>query len=521
MEEIDIIGPFLGPVSPTEINILIALPKESGINNLECTVCTDNGISFIVSAEPTETLFRVFKFNFANLPLNMKFRYKFHSNGKSLDLQGGLTEDDCIFFTREEIQKDSSFILLSCNNPFASNNIVAGWGMWDRLLSVVTESNSVGLILLAGDQVYCDEVEIKYSKLVTEVLDKQELRNQLVQMFINQYIKFWGNLSLRKVLARVPSLAMWDDHDITDGWGGRTEFYEEEGNALAKIWCDYFEVAQEAFRNYQSSRNPNTGNFGTTVETSFFDWGKSRFYLLDFRSEKNSKNKQLWSKDHERQFFKSLLEIPDAITDVYMVFPVVPFRSDPKDEEVVAEVSLCLYNARKEGKKKLNDDNCRWYKKLYYKFAIALADWKGIGDLTDDLEDSLTSLVNIDTFKRIMKELWDLKRRNKEVVILSGDIHTAGMSEFLYYEESQLIMSIPQIVSSPIAYEPMERKIEGGTSSVREVPLNVEGKVTARNIAYFPDRNFARVFIQESEKQRLWFYLESHNVPVKFHLDFT
>ena len=76
--------------------------------------------------------YRNYTFNFVNLDPAHQYSYKFYFNNEQLDLGEGLTYDDCCFRTPEFVEGDC-FILLSCNNPYETNEGGgAGFAMWDK-----------------------------------------------------------------------------------------------------------------------------------------------------------------------------------------------------------------------------------------------------------------------------------------------------------------------------------------------------------------------------------------------------
>ena len=73
--------------------------------------------------------------------------------------------------------------------------------------------------ILAGDQIYADARE-------AELLKEQDLRKRQ-ELYLGVYQKFWDNIYYRKVLCSLPAYLMWDDHEITDGWGSREDSFAD------------------------------------------------------------------------------------------------------------------------------------------------------------------------------------------------------------------------------------------------------------------------------------------------------
>ncbi|QPO11812.1 MULTISPECIES: alkaline phosphatase D family protein [unclassified Thalassospira] len=108
------------------------------------------------------------------------------------------------------------------------------------------------LLLHGGDQIYadgvweCDEDIIAWDKagrserLATAFSDV--MRDAVLKFYLDHYLAIYGQPQIRHMLARVPSLMMWDDHDIFDGWGSHKKWFQ--GSAVAK---GMFDCARQAF----------------------------------------------------------------------------------------------------------------------------------------------------------------------------------------------------------------------------------------------------------------------------------
>lgn len=83
-----------------------------------------------------------------------------------------------------------------------------------------------------------------------------------------KYRNQWGEAFFREFVARVPSLMMWDDHEIRNDWSsGQTGLYLQ---------------ARPAFNAYQGSPNPRPRVAGATYFT--YRAGPADFYVMDTRS---------------------------------------------------------------------------------------------------------------------------------------------------------------------------------------------------------------------------------------------
>lgn len=158
---------------------------------------------------------------------------------------------------------DLSVAYTSCNGqeigdldrPVASRN-----ALW-RQLAERNDRAPIHLLLQGGDQIYADEVVEAHDltrdwpDVTRRKLDKAErddLRAALDRMFFLRYAHQSAQPGYAAVAARIPSLAMWDDHDICDGWGSLPSDLLD---------CDIgkclFDAARAAFLMFQMGHAPD------------------------------------------------------------------------------------------------------------------------------------------------------------------------------------------------------------------------------------------------------------------------
>lgn len=541
-----VIGPFIGPRGPKSVRIVIALPDGISIQELCCRIEGPDGFVTERSSAPTSDLFRVFTFDVDNLPSDGRHKYCFQIGDQLLDLQGGLLPEDCFFRPPGDCGEDDTFVLASCHDPFqtAKGSADEGWAMWEKLFELVDAGSSIRLLILGGDQLYNDRVETGY-------LGKEP--DSLRRAFIENYHRYWSYPAYRKVLARIPSIAIWDDHDITDGWGGRPESFS--GDEFKPQWEAYFSIAKEAYVAYQASRNPQSFvGPPDEVFTFRYDWGANRFFLLDLRTQKNSKKSRVMSDTHERAFVDSLSAADEHIKSVFVLSPVVPFRCNIGVDNRLTIFSRYLFGLdwwlKKNPRFFISFSTASGVSGLWGLLALYLHDLPiftlsemtaaiflllalpkivlmipDLPTLTDDFEDSLTSECNRATFRRLLDRMFQVRRESgRKVVLMSGDIHACGMSEMIERDGS-LVVTIPQVVSSPMAYKPMPKAVEGFTTTTSEMILDsgIERDVFARNVFYTSKRNFAQIFpsrIHNDESASILFHIEGHRIPLAMPAQF-
>lgn len=471
------IGPRIGFKSASTLRIMLALPFNIEIHQITLNLYDENkAFLFSAKTDSCNSQFNVFYFDLTELTPRQKYFYEFTVDSKILSITN-LNTDDLFFYSPDGLQ-DQNFCLLSCNNPFEFKEKKHDkYNMW-KILDESTDRKTTGLIIYGGDQVYNDCIEEKVLNINRNTgLTIVEKRTQSLKLIIENYYSFWESKHIKRLHAQIPSLMMWDDHDITDGWGGRLDSFE--GAEFKNEWQKFFEYAREAFSKFQTICNPDT--FVKSAFSSFLDIGDKRFYLLDLRSEKNIAKSRLISDEHLIQFFSTFDSMPENIRHIFILSPVVPVRINPVLEEQIENSSKMFFSIRN-------------YLKANHPKISKLITKTQLADLSDDISDGLTSKINNPTFLKILNFLYLNVLKNKKVTFITGDIHIGGLSEIIFIDK-KFNYVIPQIVSSPIGYQPMATSVKNQTTEDEEIILSSSDDLTiiARNIKYVSQRNFSKI----------------------------
>ncbi|MDF9304666.1 alkaline phosphatase D family protein [Tritonibacter mobilis] len=113
------------------------------------------------------------------------------------------------------------------------------------------------LLLQGGDQIYADEATEGHP-LSEDWPDKagrprnaeelKDLADHLRLRFAERYVQALFGEAPSWIMARVPTLAIWDDHDICDGWGSlyRSKTHSEVGQCLYAVAREMYLLFQHA-----------------------------------------------------------------------------------------------------------------------------------------------------------------------------------------------------------------------------------------------------------------------------------
>ena len=153
------------------------------------------------------------------------------------------------------------------------------------------------LLLQGGDQLYADPIWRKVPALSEwrwlpwrkrrAAPFTPEMAEAVADFYFESYRRLWEQPQLAPVLASVPSLMMWDDHDILDGWGS----YGVELKdclVLQGIWS----AAREHFALFQLATQPDELPEGFMAQNGqHFGWayriGEIGLIAPDLRSERS------------------------------------------------------------------------------------------------------------------------------------------------------------------------------------------------------------------------------------------
>ncbi len=112
------------------------------------------------------------------------------------------------------------------------------------------------LLLQGGDQIYADEILDAHpltrawadgrGKGVMTAGEAAAVADALRRAFFRLYLSVLGQPETSWLMARIPSLAMWDDHDICDGWGSlpRARLDSPVGRSLLAAAREHFLLFQ-------------------------------------------------------------------------------------------------------------------------------------------------------------------------------------------------------------------------------------------------------------------------------------
>ncbi|HYO52635.1 alkaline phosphatase D family protein [Archangium sp.] len=353
--------------------------------------------------------------------------------------------------------------LVSCNGGYMVSDPFRRHAMWKRLAEVVA-AGEVDLLLHLGDQIYADHIRESWQRGDLDdylTPGNEELMQRLRESFRDLYFDTWQRPELAAVLGSVPSLMMWDDHDIFDGWGSHDEVTPADQA--------FFEAARTAFEEFQGRLNPPrfSDSFG-------FGWVSNGigFLVLDGRSHRSWKEQTIVGRKQWAETDAWLeAQVGAGLERLFVITGVPPLHAK------VAAASKLL-------------------EKL------------GLTSFLGDVRDSWMAPNNAEELRKLLNRLFEFRKRSPgtEVTLLGGDVHVGTTARLrsrmpFHKRDDSDQPEITQVVSSGIGSEPpnglIRQVVEFGigseqvdiyqdlfTGRLLELPGNPDGRVLFR-------RNFA------------------------------
>jgi hypothetical protein len=292
--------------------------------------------------------------------------------------------------------------------------------VWGQLAKVHAQS-PFHLLLQGGDQIYADMVwkEIEPLKAWQRQPRRKRLHTSMTPeaieaiatFYFERYCRIWSQPELAPVLASIPSLMMWDDHDIFDGWGSWPPALQAcpVYQSLWKSARDHFALFQQGSRPDQSPTgigDPDGRHFGWA-----FKLGTIGIIAPDLRS--NRTRRRMMDDVSWRWFETALTNLADCRH--VLVVSTVP----------VANIDLS------------------WIERIL--FWLPRQSY-----FQDDLRDQWQSYAHREEWRRLLQVLFDFSAQHQiRLSILSGEIHLAALGLLQRGD-----ICIHQLTSSGIVHPP-------------------------------------------------------------------
>jgi hypothetical protein len=354
------------------------------------------------------------------------------------------------------------------------------YAMWEKLLCMHKE-HPFSVLLMGGDQVYADSAwtvipTLKdWNALTIEEKVKRKatkpMIEQLDRFYSELYCDRWQQPLVAEALACIPTVMMWDDHDIFDGWGSFPKKLQE-----CDVFSAIYDAAAKHFDLFQlRSIVHNQSSISSLKPASHYSLGfkfrEHTILALDNRSERSIE--QVMSKTQ----WADLNSFLDTVS---------------KDDLLLLTAVPVVYRDFS-----------------FVEKAFDATPWEE--ELSDDLKDHWRSREHQGERARlIMRLLANTRSRKGRTIILSGDVHVGSLGIIKDTTET-VPVNLHQVVSSGIVH-PAPTNIEWmgilATTNDRSEKLDENGHICIDMLkafgagTYFRTRNF--VTLEKGTDKKLW-----------------
>lgn len=380
--------------------------------------------------------------------------------------------------------------LTSCNGGHWVSSDTRRYVLWHRLRQEI-DAGRVDLVIHCGDQVYADALREEFARdLRSRALSaaRADAMDHLRAEYRRLYVKAWSEREVRDVLHACPSIMMWDDHEIYDGWGS------SDSDRLPGARA-YFEAARAAFTEFQACNNPpdkDPGSFGCG-----FVLGGLGVLMLDARSHRAYWDGVILG-EAQWAWIDTWLSrsVGQGMRWLYVVAGVPPVHADLGWVLALSELSP--------------------------------------GGGSSNLRDWWTAKNNLDECHRLLDRLFAFERdHGVPVTILSGDVHVGTVGRIrsnvpTHATTGHLRPVIHQVVSSGIAspgpgwvLARLQRWLMGnGKVSLFRGDIRGDLEPMPGGARFIRDRNFAILEADAVSAQTLHvrFFVEGRSEPLDLTL---
>lgn len=318
-------------------------------------------------------------------------------------------------------------------------------------LAAEHERRPFHLLIQGGDQLYADSIWTVIPSLAEwrRLSWRRRLRapftpamaKGLADYYDTRYRWLWSQRELRPLLATIPSLMMWDDHDIFDNWGS----YEAELQACP-VFQGIWSIAREHFAIFQLGARaddlpPGFGDRGGAR----FDWafriGPTGIVAPDLRSERT--RRQVMGEAGWRFLNAALEEMGECRHLLFVsTVPVVHAYLSP-----VEHILRAL---------------------------------PGRQNLLGDLRDQWRSFRHREEWLRLLRLLFDFSTRTRaQVTVLSGEIHLGALGRI-----DHGAVAIHQLTASGVVNVPPPALATVALDLISRRPSAVAPGVTLRMLPF-------------------------------------
>jgi phosphodiesterase/alkaline phosphatase D-like protein len=407
----------------------------------------------------------------------------------------------CAFFSCNGLSEGKGWATL--DRPFA---------LWEEMRRQQEQDAGFHVLIGGGDQLYTDSLWytnpalVRFQKLSREQRQRSSipdgLEAELLRDYVEVYRERWNEHGIGPLLARVPGLFTWDDHDIMDGWGSLEDL---QGSPTLRALYSAAALVFEAFQlgvlrsDVKARREPGAAHYFQAITFS----GEAcdlDVVMLDLRSGRTSRGLSNGKVDHT-----ILSDEQWRAFDTWRKEHAVRAaeRNRPRHVLVVSSIPI-----------------------VFMRFRPGIESGAALVDKRDDLLDQWESGIHRGERTRLMMNLFELAKDSCcAVTVLSGDSHVASRAlirsrNMRHLHPGHAEVYLEQVTSSGIVHPPPSvLELMGMRALANDVPEDLPGHLRTELLPvggdlYLRERNWLSLrFAQgkEGRSPKLWLKWEAEH----------
>jgi len=510
------LGPLLGIEGDYQYSLMVLLDEDVEIGELRLITTIQDSVvnhDFSVKEKTLNYHFYRFSFDVSKSQSSYPVSYSVELNGQRLENGTGNARWEFVVPGEKTVPKVG---FASCNGDdkrLPDKMTEDDFVMWDRLIKAHNQEEfdySFHCLLLGGDQIYADPIwdnvgyfsdhnllGRKSSKTIAAHTiassDMQSFRHQVEKFYEDLYVGCWSRPEVSKVLASIPSMMMWDDHDIFDGWGSYPDALQQ-----CEIFVTIFSIAKKYFELFQIRSNQNASLISTDHFSQRVSFRNYEILVLDNRSHRtpdqimsDSQYSKLEAINHDGLFSAC----PSSLQPQRVLLFVVP-----------VPIAHLNYKKRAEGW-------LAWFSKNNFRKS-----------LDDDALDHWDHHRHEGEQKKLIDLIYAFGDEHdpKYVHIVSGDVHSAGAGRIERTTSEPRYVN--QLISSAIVYKPigklLQRFVHWASEDITDIPgyrVRVDRFGIGENApANIYERNFGFLYKGDGLGTKFYLILEHNQEDYKW-----
>lgn len=345
-----------------------------------------------------------------------------------------------------------SFGFSSCNQPFENGpngtlSVHPVAGIYPAIAHLL-QRRQARFMMLMGDQIYSDGVKGIHLREDSRRREPPPSERELRDTYRLLYRGYFNERGFRTLLEAVPSLMIWDDHDISDNWGSYLDW--EDGDEIL------FRAADAAYREYQHLHHVGARVDDQAPYHQCYWFGDVGFFILDLRGVRDYREGRILGEGQWQDLDRFLEEAADRDAGTVFIVASIPVVHHAPYFIRLTEWLPFLIGA---------DIRDRW--------------------AADPIEHEREALLD-----RLFE--WQAARPRRQAIVLSGDVHAGAAFRIRRRHGPGTVL---QWTSSPLTTRPSIVELVANRAGTRFVNLG-DDVYHAERRALLPTNNVGLVEVE-------------------------